>query len=442
MGSSTWKDITHGGVDMTRVMRKRFESLRQKLEQDPDNADLLVQCGTTLEGLKAKKDAVPYFKRAFQIDPSLTFLLPKINGQIVKAAAAPAPAANHNGPNGAPVETGGPIPATETEVEAESEPEAEAGPGQTEENPFLKKPPRPTRSYFMDLMLSWSYPLRTPGIYILLAGAVFLAVCRTLANFSLFFGGFIAVLAAGYMAAYYLDVIVSASFGKDEVPTWPDISDPGAIGGSLLKWWSGFLAGYAPSIVCFVMAIVVTASEVSSSSDDNRMSAAFAEYELAQQEAMENGEDPGAVPFPEMNAPAPSGTMLAVAGLWVITGFALVLFGIIYSPMALLANAISGSALTAWNPVHIIRAMIRAMPHYLQLLLMGFVLMIVFGVAEVGLYLIGAVLAASDSMGGWFLMIPVTLIVTMLEIYAWMALCRMVGLLYFHRQEQLGWYSS
>lgn len=439
MGSSTWKDITHGGVDMTRVMRKRFDSLRQKLEQDPNNADLLVQCGTTLEGLRAKKDAVPYFKRAFQIDPSLTFLLPKINGQIVKAVA-PAPAANHNGPNGAPVETAGPIPAME--VETEPEPDAEPGPGQTEENPFLKKSPKPTRSYFMDLLLSWSYPLRTPGIYILLAGGVFLAGCRTLANFSLLFGGFIAMLAAGYMAAYYLDVILSASFGKDEVPTWPDISDPGAIGGSLLKWWSGFLAGYAPAIICFVMAIIITASAVSSSFDDNRMSSAFAEYEMAQQEAIENGEDPAAVPFPEMNAPAPDGTMMAVAGLWVIAGFALMLFGIIYSPMALLANAISGSALTAWNPVHIIRSMIRAMPHYLQLLLMGFVLMIVFGVAEVGLFLIGAVLAGSNSIGGLVLMIPVTLIVTMLEIYAWMALCRMVGLLYFHRQEQLGWYST
>lgn len=395
MGEETNRNIVHGGVDMNTVMRSRFEKVLQKLKESPNNVDLLIQAGSALEGLGMKDQAQAYYLRALQLDPSQTFLRAKVAGAVPAPAAAPAPApaaASPPPPAAAP-------PAPTAPALAPAPPEAVPGPGGfTQPNPFLRVLSKPTRSYFEDLMLSWAYPVRSPGLFVLLGGSVMLAIARmvfggsnALGIIGFGFGLFTLVSTVAYLAVYYMKIISESSYGRDEVPTWPDFEP--AMFEDACRWYSALAASYFPAILCLILAV-------------------------------QQGPPLGIV--------------------FVFASIPAALLGVVYYPMAMLSNSISGSNWTAWNPAHGFGSIVKVLSHYVQLLIVAGVLVVAFTIAEGGAWLVeGLVHIGAENVhpAAYFLLAPVRLVGAFLQIYMMMVMSRMVGLLYYHTREKLGWYS-
>ena len=73
------------------------------------------------------------------------------------------------------------------------------------------------------------------------------------------------------------------------------------------------------------------------------------------------------------------------------------------------------------------------MPQYFQLLLMAAALFFALTVVKV-------VGLTAQAMLPWGFSLPVSFLLGSIDIYAWIVLCRMTGMLYFHKRRQLGWY--
>ena len=79
------------------------------------------------------------------------------------------------------------------------------------------------------------------------------------------------------------------------------------------------------------------------------------------------------------------------------------------------------------------------MPQYGFLLAMALPATLVLAVVE-GLSVL--IMFALMIKGMWLMIIPVMLLAAGFEMYLMMVLMRGLGLLYHHKQEQLGWYST
>jgi hypothetical protein len=69
-----------------------------------------------------------------------------------------------------------------------------------------------------------TYPVRSGGWLMIAIGAGF-SILLYLATWAPFIGGIVGLLAAGFFAAYYLDVINATVNGGDDPPDWPSVSD-------------------------------------------------------------------------------------------------------------------------------------------------------------------------------------------------------------------------
>jgi hypothetical protein len=69
-----------------------------------------------------------------------------------------------------------------------------------------------------------TYPLRSDGWLMIAIGAGF-SILMYIARWAPMIGGVVAIFAAGFFAAYYLDIINSTVNGSDDPPDWPSISD-------------------------------------------------------------------------------------------------------------------------------------------------------------------------------------------------------------------------
>jgi hypothetical protein len=69
-----------------------------------------------------------------------------------------------------------------------------------------------------------TYPVRSGGWLMIAIGAGF-SVLVYLATWAPFIGGIVGLLAAGFFAAYYLEVINTTVNGGDDPPDWPSVSD-------------------------------------------------------------------------------------------------------------------------------------------------------------------------------------------------------------------------
>lgn len=69
-----------------------------------------------------------------------------------------------------------------------------------------------------------TYPIRGNGRYLLITGAVMVALFN-LASGAILIGGIASLFAAAYLNAYYFDIVETTVSGRDEAPDWPDASD-------------------------------------------------------------------------------------------------------------------------------------------------------------------------------------------------------------------------
>ena len=392
---------------METHLRVRLDGLRARLDAEPDNADLLVQIGTLYEGIDDRERAVPFFERALQLDPSLTFLRAKV------------------GPPEAPPTERRLLPHQRLDI--------------LPERPVLK----PTRPYWIDALLAWRYPFSGHGVFILLTGALVLGFFRFFVTYSYMLLSILAVafgtFFAAYMAVYYMLVVLTASYGRDDMPLWPDTSEMGTGAGNAARFGMGKLAAFFPALVCLAAAGHAAYVDVWPSVRD---------YDRTQK-AYERGvfrnhqvalPPPPRHPLLDTERPTVFSALTTGRRLpWTLMAAAFAIAGAFYFPMALLANSLSGNPATAWNPVHIFGSIRRAMPEYLHLVVMTVATISLFIGVELTLNKIGRSHGGHDSK--WLpIQIGLALIVSVVEVYVYIVLMRMIGLLYFHRRESLDWF--
>jgi hypothetical protein len=72
---------------------------------------------------------------------------------------------------------------------------------------------------------SFVYPVKGQGLLILFIGSAFAVICGLL-SFAPLLGGFISLFASAFFLVFFRDITVATMDGNDNLPNWPDISDP------------------------------------------------------------------------------------------------------------------------------------------------------------------------------------------------------------------------
>jgi len=101
-------------------------------------------------------------------------------------------------------------------------------------------PPGRPKAFLAKLPETFVYPLRGPGKYLILSGAIFFWLLGVLKAFLMalpvpYLGaiasGAIGLFVGGYLGAYVLSIVGTSARGDDEPPEWPDFSN----------WWDDVL---------------------------------------------------------------------------------------------------------------------------------------------------------------------------------------------------------
>lgn len=363
-------------------LEERWKDVVDVLTERPRDANLLVQAGELSEGLGRQPEAYNYFHKALTLDPSKAYLVAKLRGLATTQA-------------------------------------------QKDEVARISRHPV---SFSAGLSGVFGYPLKGKGLPILIMGAVLLWVGRALASHGIGTAGLtIAAVISAYMAMFYIDVCHTTVGGDDELPEWPDPLRINEFGLHVGKFVCAWFVSFLPVIVIFFFA----ASSIFSATDEDL--AAMTEPVLPTAPATLDPDDdePAAAPAP---APVPkampakpeipplAGTLiLSVIGIGVFS-----LVGLVYLPMALLANVVMGSPFTCFNFPFVFRSIGAASKDYLICLASAFFGSLIIGAAEV------AVRAAD-------LMVFTGLGLALLELYGMTMLMRELGLFYRMNQARLGW---
>lgn len=165
----------------------------------------------------------------------------------------------------------------------------------------------PDRTPLMDAL---TYPIRGNGRYLMVTGAVLMALFN-LASGAIIVGGIASLFAAAYMNAYYFDIVESTVSGRDEAPDWPDASDLlSDFVLPFLRMWFALLVSFGPLLLQLFL------------SDDSSE--------------------------------------------WGVGNLLLLGVGAVYFPMAIL-NIIISNEWSAALPQHVVPRIIKSMPGYLGL---------------------------------------------------------------------------
>jgi hypothetical protein len=106
------------------------------------------------------------------------------------------------------------------------------------------------RSMLMDVL---TYPVRSGGWLMILIGSVFW-ILLAIGSFAPAIGVVAAVLAWGFFATYYFDIINSTVNGNDDPPDWPDMANyRDEIVSPLLKTTGVGAISWAPLVLTFFL---------------------------------------------------------------------------------------------------------------------------------------------------------------------------------------------
>jgi hypothetical protein len=231
---------------------------------------------------------------------------------------------------------------------------------------------------------AFAYPLKGDGVILLIAGGVFFLLIDAalfLARFAPVYG-FVAliiltVFGTGYMVSYLRRIVTASAAGDNRMPDWPEITE---FGSDVLSPFFQLLGTVA---FCFAPAIALTLYVASS-------------------------------------APENTGWLA-----WLI--FASIMLSSVYFPMAFLAVAMFDSVM-AVNPLLIIPSILKIPGTYFLTIVLFVAVLIVRWLG----YKVLPVLLHS-SFVAW-------IIASFLGLYLLMVEVRILGVLYWTRKNELGWF--
>lgn len=361
-------------------IEERWRDVVEALNERPRDTALLVQAGELSEQLGRQPEAYNYYSKALTLDPSKAFLVNRLR----YLAATPA---------------------------------------QKDEVTRISK--RPV-SFAAGLGTVFSYPVKGKGLPILIMGAVLLWVGRALAGAGMGTSGItIAAVISAYMAMFYIDVCHTTVGGDDELPEWPDPLRLHEFGRDIGKFVCATLVSFLPVIVILFIAgsaLFSAGDEDPAERADPRIPNAPATFDPDDDDRPAPSPSPVPLKPPKPELSPLAGTLiLSMIGIGVFT-----LVGLVYLPMATLANVVMGSPFTCFNFPFVFRSIGAASKDYLLCLAAYFGMTVLLFGAEF-------VVKAAN------LMLFTGILLAFLELFGMTVLMRMLGLFYRMNQARLGW---
>jgi len=357
-------------------LEERWKEAVDVLGERPRDPELLVKAAQISEQLDRRAEAYTYFHKALTLDPSRTFLVSKLRGLAV----------------------------TDQQKEEVAK--------------LAKRPP----SFEAALPDIFKYPVRGKGLPILILGALFMWLGRGLSSHSMGpWGLTVAGFVAAYMAMFYIDVCHTTVGGDDHLPEWPDPLRIHEFGADVGKFVCATFVSFLPVLVIFVWLL---SSAPSADEEESRFAAKAAPTPSV---AATGGDEDGdaAAPAPPPAAPEVSKgaarVMLAVLAMGI---FGIV--GLLYLPMATLANVVMGSPFTCFNFPFIFRSIGASAKSYAVCLGCYFGVWLVVAGVEYMVHIAGLLMLTGFAMA-------------FLELYGMTMLMRLLGLFYRMNQARLGW---
>ncbi len=364
----------------------RWREMMDAVSEQPRNPDVLVKAGQLSEQMGRRLEAYTYYHKAFEIDASKTFLVAKLRQYA-------------------------------------------GTPREVEETTRLSKRPATFARALDDV---FSYPLRGSGLGILILGAIFVFGCRLLMQYNIIplVGTAVVVISTAFLMMFYADVCGSTANGSEDLPEWPDPTRFTGFVVDLAKFGIAGIVAFLPVILLCILLIPALLAAAPAGGDfgedwspGNRVVPMPPGVRPANDD-----EGGGAYLADPVVAHAPAGPKAAIGVVLAFLAGCLVfgIVGLMYWPMAILANVIFGNPFACINPVFILRS-IRAAPKNYAICLLGF-----FGTA-----VLAGILETVSLLFGFFLFSG--LVVTLIEIYAFTVQMRILGVFYRMNQSKLAW---
>jgi len=228
--------------------------------------------------------------------------------------------------------------------------------------------------FFRLLLTSFRYPFHGDGIFLIGGGAVFFTVADFVSAHASIMGLLVQIGITGYLAAYAKDVVRTSAMGEDRPPNWVDFSD----------WMEDIVVPALQFLLVLVLAF-------------------------------------GLMVFLQFKQPFHGNLQkvaLLIAAAW----------GCFTLPILFLAVAMTDSALAAFNPIPLMRAIVLALPNY--------ILTCFFCALMLGLRFVVSVLQEYASR------IPI-----LPDLFGWLCILYLIttlmrgfGLLYRFNHDRLQWY--
>ena len=224
------------------------------------------------------------------------------------------------------------------------------------------------KPFFPEIFKAFLYPIREGGIWIVIIGGIFFWVAQLIAAMSLF-GLLMTIFISGYFSAYMIKIINSSAFGHTKLPDWPDFMD---FFESILR---PFFLVFVTSVVSFLPAVLYM--------------------------------------FFMIPRGAPPNVF-----------YALIIFGLLYQPMGLLAVAIYNT-ITALNPLLVLPSILRILAEYIVTCVV--LILLIYARQIASIFIVAFVP---------FVSMP---IISILTLYFLAVQMRILGMIYYTSRERLGW---
>ena len=373
----------------TEELEERWREVIDSLHERPRDPELCIKAGQLSEQLNRPLEAYTYFKKALALDPTKGFLVTRL-----KALA--------------------------TTSEQKDE--------------VTKISRRPT-SFEASLRDIFKYPVRGKGLPVLIIGAVFFWIARALANngFSVRAGLTIGVLAAAYMAMFYIDVCHTTVGGEEELPDWPDPLRFNEFALDVGKFVGAMVAAFLPVIVLLLVFIGSLISAFSPPEEEFTRALVPAGPGVHGPVRTADDEDeaarpaPAAAPAAPAPAPPPPSPSFPTTLVLLLVGLGVFgIAGMIYLPMAKLANVVLGSPWTAFNYPFVAHSILATPRSYLVCLGMYFGISAIVGIGELVVGMANIIVFTGIGLA-------------FVELYGMTVLMRLLGLFYRMNQARLGW---